>query len=317
MKKKGRSRKSDLSVIGISNKKGKLSSSNKILPIKMGIHSQPNLTLVENPKLSSILSSNSKIILPIKMGLYSQPNKTFVKNAMTKDTNNIPQTLKFTLINKAHSNTNQKGCIPFLENYLPRPNVILDQIAHKYRPLKTSFKKIQSTQDPIFIFQPTTSEWKKYHSEILGLTLNAPQNSQNLTSTNLGDPDKVDQVLGDGNCLFRCISKEISNNEEYHEMIRMAIISFMMQHSNYFSGFIGIKTTDYIVKNKMGCSGTWATDVEIACVSTLLQTRVFVFYNDKWLAFDPLFIIPEIKKFFCCIYIKNKNYHYNLVLSCK
>ncbi|CAK9299346.1 unnamed protein product [Gordionus sp. m RMFG-2023] len=199
----------------LPKQRGKLSSSNKILPIKMGIHSQPNLTLVENPKLSSILSSNSKIILPIKMGLYSQPNKTF-------------------------------GCIPFLENYLPRPNVILDQIAHKYRPLKTSFKKIQSTQDPIFIFQPTTSEWKKYHSEILGLTLNAPQNSQNLTSTNLGDPDKVDQVLGDGNCLFRCISKEISNNEEYHEMIRMAIISFMMQHSNYFSGFIGIKTTDYI-----------------------------------------------------------------------
>jgi len=45
---------------------------------------------------------------------------------------------------------------------------------------------------------------------------------------------EIDRVLGDGNCLFRALSKEISGVEDYHLHLRKAISEFEADHNLLF-----------------------------------------------------------------------------------
>ncbi|CAK9295834.1 unnamed protein product [Gordionus sp. m RMFG-2023] len=55
------------------------------------------------------------------------------ENKNGKKRENERKIRKYKVYKGAYSNINQKGHI------LPRPNLILDQLAHKYRPFNTSF----------------------------------------------------------------------------------------------------------------------------------------------------------------------------------
>ena len=47
-------------------------------------------------------------------------------------------------------------------------------------------------------------------------------------------PHVRDSVMGDGNCLFRAISKGISGTEANHLALRIAMINFMTDKENAF-----------------------------------------------------------------------------------
>ena len=47
-----------------------------------------------------------------------------------------------------------------------------------------------------------------------------------------GEPLKVDKILGDGNCLFRASSKDVSFSEENHTLLRASAIQTLESSSN-------------------------------------------------------------------------------------
>ena len=57
----------------------------------------------------------------------------------------------------------------------------------------------------------------------------------------------------------------------------------------------------YLESNRMADDGTWATDVEMLAMATLLQTTIFVYTqlqnHKKWLPYQPLFHISSVQKF--------------------
>lgn len=172
-----------------------------------------------------------------------------------------------------------------------------------------------------FTFSPTQSRWRVYHSHRFSLA--KPRRMEKRTKTTyLGIPTQVENVDGDGNCFFRTISIELGGTQTNHGSIREAVVRFMADPSHHaaFTSYTGRPTTEYINETSMNASGTWATDTEIVATATLLQTSVYVFSTyvstRKWLRYDPLFTVDNVKSFEEGIYLTNLNEHFNRVIAC-
>ncbi|XP_065312670.1 uncharacterized protein LOC135922171 [Gordionus sp. m RMFG-2023] len=140
----------------------------------MGFKSQPCNTLVKNAMSGPILLSSSNNIIPNKMGFKSQPCNTLAKNAMSgpillSSSNNIPNNMGLDMTKGTITEplTLKFAFGPYSYFKQQRGNT-LNKLVHNYQPLKIPF-----------VFQPTTSEWKKYHSDKLGMTLIVSQNTRN------------------------------------------------------------------------------------------------------------------------------------------
>ena len=93
-----------------------------------------------------------------------------------------------------------------------------------------------------FTFMPTQAKWRAYHSQRLALS--KPSRLKKRTAGLLGVPTESENVEGDGNCYFRCLSRELGGTENNHEKLRDAVVSFMAQPENQtaFNNYTGQRT---------------------------------------------------------------------------
>ena len=129
-------------------------------------------------------------------------------------------------------------------------------------------------------------------------------------------------VTGDGNCFFRCVSLYLFGTEGLHRHIRQMVVSFMMEHSIKFHNMLAEDTDFDLYIHNMSCDdgrlSSWATDIEIHALSTLLQMTLFTYAQHgsrfTWLRFRPLFPLQEIpyqRKQYLTFY--NTGTHYMLI----
>ena len=118
-------------------------------------------------------------------------------------------------------------------------------------------------------------------------------------------PHICDSIKGNGNCLFRAISKETTGTQKNHGAIREAIINFMEhpQNAQAFGALLFPQSPDaesaihnistYIDKSKMRQNSAWGTEKEITVAATLFQADILIFSKfgrgRKWLCFSPAF----------------------------
>ena len=109
------------------------------------------------------------------------------------------------------------------------------------------------------------------HSEIIGTVLS------NYI------PWQCEEIVKDGNCFFRCISKILSGSEMHHAILRQELCRFMVTDGSYLiQSYMSTKykntTTilDHLLSNSMFSNSIWATDVEIVAMSILLKTDIYV-----------------------------------------
>lgn len=88
---------------------------------------------------------------------------------------------------------------------------------------------------------------------------------------------KIERVLGDGNCLFRALSLQITGDQEHHLTLRK-IIAHTEAKVDLFKKFhLAINQTDYIDHQKnMSRSCTWGTNLEIVVTATIFQLDIYV-----------------------------------------
>ena len=89
---------------------------------------------------------------------------------------------------------------------------------------------------------------------------------------------QVDRVLGDGNCLFRALSKAISGTEDHHPHLRHAISDFESDNWTVFKpiheAIISTNFENHIKNIKK--LYIWGTSTEIVAAATLFQVEVYV-----------------------------------------
>ena len=103
------------------------------------------------------------------------------------------------------------------------------------------------------------------------------------------------RVQGDGNCLFRAISRHVTGTECNHYAVRKAAVNYLHQNPSLIQYIlIGVdapvepherrvyfntKVQEYLVNSRMGELGEWGTDLEVFLLSCMLDVNIVVRQN--------------------------------------
>lgn len=84
----------------------------------------------------------------------------------------------------------------------------------------------------------------------------------------------IKEISGDGNCLFRAISDQITGNENLHGEYRVLAIDFMRSNSDDFSPFVEDDEPfgDYL--KRMSKLGVWGGNMELQALSLVLNVNI-------------------------------------------
>ena len=108
------------------------------------------------------------------------------------------------------------------------------------------------------------------------------------------------KIRGDGNCLFRAMSKFCVGTELSHNDVRHSIVAFMKLPKNcdIFARQFGFgpnlvykSVLNYIQRTRIDKEGTFGTDTEIIVFATMIQANVKVFSctYSNWHCYRPAF----------------------------
>ena len=131
------------------------------------------------------------------------------------------------------------------------------------------------------------------------------------------------RVLGDGNCLFRAVSRHVTGTESNHYAVRKAAVQFLREHPSlieYISGgadppreprkrarFLNAHVREYLKNSKMAKLGVWGADVEVFLLSSMLDVNIVVRQNfghgSTWQCIGPTVDGLHIVHDYClCLY---------------
>ena len=102
-------------------------------------------------------------------------------------------------------------------------------------------------------------------------------------------------MQGDGNCLFRAISRHVTGTESNHYAVRKAVVNYVRQNPflieyvligvnapaepNKRTVFFNTKVQEYLENSHMAELGEWGTDLEVYLLSCMLDVNIVVRQN--------------------------------------
>ena len=190
------------------------------------------------------------------------------------------------------------------------------------------------TEWPEYRYHQIDETWQRNACSRMGLQFREAFKCQNggtnviLTSPNLATLHNVD---GDGNCLFRTFSYVITGSEQQHIEVRNALVSYMLSienclvgygedgNYNYLQPFGHTTVQNYIDSHGMNRPGTWGSELEMICLSHMLNTVVYSFgaRNNNWEVFAYNFIDRSLTCDYTqkSIYLWFSDSHFKVVTS--
>ena len=88
----------------------------------------------------------------------------------------------------------------------------------------------------------------------------------------------TDLIIGDGNCFFRAISKELFGEQRFHYELRQTIVGFIKHNSTLFAPLLlGEHNTIEAHCESMSQISCFATQVELQAVPTFLQVPLYLY----------------------------------------
>ena len=140
------------------------------------------------------------------------------------------------------------------------------------------------------------------------------------------------RVQGDGNCLFRAISRHVTGTESNHYAVRKAVVNYLQQNSflieyvltgvnapvepNERRVFFNTKVQEYLENSQMAELGEWGTDLEVYLLSCMLDVNIVVRQNfgpgRAWQCFGPGLII--VHNYALYLYNTRALDHYDCVI---
>ncbi|XP_060553971.1 uncharacterized protein LOC132715016 [Ruditapes philippinarum] len=171
------------------------------------------------------------------------------------------------------------------------------------------------------LFVPIRADWQR--NAALHYNLNGKISfDRNFISQELDAPSRIQPIIGDGNCFFRCISYIVSGWEKHFHFFRSKLIQHMQLISQLCTPLLNRNedVDQYIARTKMATNNTWATQTEIFVMSHLLKTDIFIYTNSgnnyQWLRHSGQFLDRNMVVHNQCIYLNHHNRnHYEVVLE--
>lgn len=113
-------------------------------------------------------------------------------------------------------------------------------------------------------------------NQVLQLSLNEYNKNNKL--------DNELEIIKDGNCLFRCISVVLYNDETYHEIIRNKMIEYIRKNKIYFKDSPNLddsidKWIGRMINSgniEFNISGEYGDSFAIECLSWMLERQINV-----------------------------------------
>ena len=121
------------------------------------------------------------------------------------------------------------------------------------------------------VFHPTDEEWRVRQCARLGLS-NPLFLPKRCPTQDLGAPLELNQIVGDGNCLYRAFSLELCGSQNQHMVVREKIIDIMCNNHQVFSACVDGDIGNYLVHNTIR-PRSWGSTVEIFVAATLLHSH--------------------------------------------
>lgn len=245
-----------------------------------------------------------------KLKIVAQKKKSNVGTSQSSDKEGDAMTYDSSFIASALSKT-----ISILDG---APGVFL-----QYPKQKKDFKTVKEINSYNRGFLPTNRVWRETICKVLNL-VSEGSCDQRIQSSYLGTPKSVDTILGDGNCLFRAISKEITLSEEHHALIRKYTVDFIITspYSPVFSALINGDTSKYVSDSQMDENGIWGTEVEVMALATMLHTPIVIYTrrtngDSSWERYPPVDWLEKGHDNLLarCVYLDHTGNHFNRVLS--
>ncbi|XP_065319170.1 uncharacterized protein LOC135927147 [Gordionus sp. m RMFG-2023] len=105
----------------------------------------------------------------------------------------------------------------------------------------------------------------------------------------MGDNFSTERIIDDGNCLFRCISKEVCDDECHYDFLRQCILFMRIKDIvEQMEGFLGEPVDKYLERTGMAQNATYGTEVEIVALATMLKTNIIIHTIYKWAYYIPI-----------------------------
>lgn len=124
---------------------------------------------------------------------------------------------------------------------------------------------------------------------------------------------KIDQVLGDGNCLFRALAKQLTGDSDKHGILRDKLCEFITVNSELLEGWVtaGVTLEEHLAS--VTKPNTWGTQLELKAAATLFNLDIYVATNSLltsgyyiWTMISPLKPVSS-----CCFLDKEWLIHFN------
>ena len=174
-------------------------------------------------------------------------------------------------------------------------------------------------------FHSVDEEWQKVACGVLNIPYHCKNGlSRGGANVILTRPDKMQKIIADGNCLFRCLSHIVTGTQRHHVAVRLAII----EHLQRIPGFLGTygykSVNDYLNRTNMDKINTWGTDIEMFAFAHLLNTPIYSFVKNlnDWHKYPPSRINLTMYDDVTCddvtqkaMYIRFHSEHFEVVCS--
>lgn len=102
---------------------------------------------------------------------------------------------------------------------------------------------------------------------------------------------QVDCILGDGNCLFRALSKAIYGVQTGHIALRVLLTSFIMKNEVLFVGLCDTDVKEHC--SMMSKEAVYGTQAELQAAASYFQVPIFVLDKPcekigwRWMKYTP------------------------------
>ena len=125
----------------------------------------------------------------------------------------------------------------------------------------------------------------------------------------------LDLIVGDGNCFFRALSKELLGDQQFHQNLRHIIVNFILNNSLMFQSLLRSPENEndtITIENhctRMLQQGEFATEMEIQAVATFLQVPFYLYTkcppHTTWIWYR---YVPAVLSDNAYSYMKSRNF---------
>ena len=165
-----------------------------------------------------------------------------------------------------------------------------------------------------YIFIPLGTKIRRRLAPIFGINQLGPlPNYTGILRICEGDPSRVQEIEGNGNCLFNSMSYVLSSSEKFNWKIRQKLCDYIEENWKKVARLGGILNMyksgkEYLEAKKMRVDKKWDGSIEMCALACLTGYDVVTFYGGAYYKFGK-------NQSEACFFFYNPGRHYDVILE--